>query len=101
MSTFQFTFVGTMENTDIQLPRANYPDNPLHGVKLKEVLTYLVEQYDWEGLGALIDINCFTTRPSMKSSLRFLRKTPWARIKVEQLYLDTIEKHPPLADKAT
>ncbi len=90
MSTFQFTFVRTMEETDKQLPRANYPDNPLHGVKLKAILELLVEKYDWEGLGALIDINCFTVRPSMRSSLRFLRKTTWARIKVEQLYLDTI-----------
>ncbi len=68
------------------------PNNPLHGVKLSEILDHLVDQYDWEGLGALIDINCFTNNPSKKSSLKFLRRTPWARAKVEQLYLDTIGK---------
>ncbi len=68
------------------------PNNPLHGVKLAEILDFLVDQYDWEGLGALIDINCFTSNPSKKSSLKFLRRTPWARTKVEQLYLDSIDK---------
>lgn len=65
------------------------PNNPLHGFTLESILTQLVDHYDWEGLGSKIDIRCFTNDPSIKSSLKFLRKTPWARQKVEQLYLDT------------
>ncbi len=65
------------------------PNNPLHGVKLADILDYLVDFYGWEILGQLIDINCFNSDPSIKSSLKFLRKTQWARDKVEQLYLDT------------
>ena len=64
-------------------------NNPLHGLTLESILTQLVDHYDWEGLGNKIDIRCFTNDPSIKSSLKFLRKTPWARQKVEQLYLDT------------
>jgi uncharacterized protein (DUF2132 family) len=64
------------------------PNNPLHGVKLVDILEFLVEEYGWEDLGAVIDIRCFNYDPSIKSSLKFLRKTPWARAKVEQLYLD-------------
>ena len=59
----------------------------LQGVTLEAILTQLVEQYGWEKLGIMIDIKCFTTEPSIKSSLKFLRKTPWARTKVEELYL--------------
>lgn len=66
------------------------PNNPLHGVKLKELLEYLVKIYGWETLGQKINIKCFTNKPSIKSSLVFLRKTPWARTKVEDLYLKTI-----------
>jgi len=66
------------------------PNNPLHGVKLADMLEYLHTQFGWEGLGELIDINCFQSNPSIKSSLKFLRRTPWARDKVEQLYLRTI-----------
>ena len=62
-------------------------NNPLHGVTLESILTYLVEYYGWEQLGRNININCFNTNPSMQSSLKFLRKTPWARKKVEDLYL--------------
>ncbi len=65
------------------------PNNPLHGVKLVEILDYLVDFYGWKKLGQRIDINCFNSNPSIKSSLKFLRKTQWARDKVEQLYLNT------------
>ena len=68
------------------------PNNPLHGVKLAEIVQYLVSVYGWEELGLRIKIRCFTTNPTIKSSLKFLRKTPWARTKVEQLYLRSIEK---------
>ncbi len=68
----------------------NQPNNPLHGVKLKEILEFLIQFHGWEGLGDRIAINCFLSNPSMGSSLKFLRRTPWARAKVEQLYLDTI-----------
>ena len=66
----------------------NQPNNPLHGVKLLDILESLVAHYDWEGLALKININCFKKDPSIKSSLKFLRKTPWARDKVEQLYLE-------------
>lgn len=61
--------------------------NPLEGVTLEMMVTALVENYGWERLGEKIRINCFIENPSIKSSLKFLRKTPWARTKVEQLYL--------------
>jgi len=70
---------------------ATQPNNPLHGVKLAEILQYLVSEYGWEELGLLIKINCFRSNPTIKSSLKFLRKTPWAREKVENLYLKTIK----------
>lgn len=60
----------------------------LEGVTLEQILLRLVEQYGWEGLGKMIDIRCFNSDPSIASSLKFLRKTPWARKKVEDLYLD-------------
>ncbi|MDT0689340.1 VF530 family protein [Salegentibacter sp. F188] len=65
-------------------------NNPLHGVKLVDILNVLVEKYGWDELGKRINIRCFTHDPSIKSSLKFLRKTPWAREKVEQLYLKSI-----------
>ncbi|MFA7553106.1 MAG: VF530 family protein [Spongiibacteraceae bacterium] len=65
------------------------PNNPLHGITLEQVVTQLFEHYGWEELGRLIDIRCFNSDPSIKSSLKFLRKTPWARSKVEALYLST------------
>ena len=68
------------------------PNNPLHGVRLIDILEYLVDEYGWEDLGYEIRINCFTNNPSIKSSLKFLRKTQWARDKVEQLYLRTIRE---------
>jgi len=61
--------------------------DPLHGVTLKMIVTRLVEKYGWEELGRKIKINCFTKDPGISSSLKFLRKTPWAREKVESLYL--------------
>ncbi len=68
------------------------PNNPLHGIKLSEILEFLVDFYGWEVLGEKIKINSFNSNPSIKSSLTFLRKTPWARDKVEKLYLKTIGK---------
>ena len=62
-------------------------NNPLHGLTLEMILTRLVERHGWEELGRRIDLNCFTHEPSLKSSLKFLRRTPWAREKVEALYL--------------
>ena len=62
-------------------------NDPLHGVTLQHVLTTLVEHYEWSGLAESIDIRCFKSDPSIKSSLTFLRKTPWAREKVEKLYV--------------
>lgn len=67
-------------------------NNPLHGVKLMEIVQYLVSIYGWEELGEIINIRCFNIDPSIKSSLKFLRRTPWARDKVEKLYLESIEK---------
>ena len=67
-------------------------NNPLHGVKLAEILEQLVEKHGWENLGKKININCFNNDPSIKSSLKFLRKTPWARDKVEALYIKTLIK---------
>jgi uncharacterized protein (DUF2132 family) len=66
------------------------PNNQLHGVKLADILEFLVNRYGWEEMGKRINIKCFTQDPSIKSSLKFLRKTPWARTKVEQLYLDSL-----------
>jgi len=65
------------------------PNNPLHGITLEMMVTRLEAHYGWEQLGRRIRINCFLSDPSIKSSLKFLRKTPWARAKVERLYLDT------------
>ena len=64
-------------------------NNPLHGLTLQTIVTKLVEHYGWEELGDRIRINCFISDPSVKSSLKFLRKTPWAREKVETLFVDT------------
>jgi uncharacterized protein (DUF2132 family) len=61
--------------------------DPLHGVTLEIMLTRLVEQYGWEKMGSTVDIRCFTNNPSIRSSLQFLRKTPWARARVEEMYI--------------
>jgi uncharacterized protein (DUF2132 family) len=65
-------------------------NNPLHGITLETQVTTLVEKFGWKELGQKITIDCFTNNPSIKSSLTFLRKTPWARAKVEKLYLSCI-----------
>lgn len=65
----------------------NQPYNPLHGITLKAIVEQLVEHFGFEALGKQIKIKCFTDNPSIKSSLTFLRKTPWARDKVEELYI--------------
>ena len=67
------------------------PNNPLHGKTLEAMLHRLVGHYGWKELGLRIKIRCFTDKPSIQSSLKFLRKTPWARKKVENLYLESIE----------
>ena len=66
---------------------AQQPRNPLHGVTLEAIVTALVDQYGWPGLDERIPLRCFAFEPSVKSSLKFLRRTPWAREKVEGLYL--------------
>jgi len=76
-----------MKHTDKQ-----QPNNPMHGVKLADVLEHLTKIYTWEQLHDKVKIRCFQNNPSIKSSLNFLRKTPWAREKVERLYLKTIRK---------
>ena len=68
------------------------PNNPMHGVKLATVLEVLVDYYGWEHLSYKVNINCFKHDPSIKSSLTFLRKTPWAREKVEGIYLELVKK---------
>ena len=65
--------------------------DPLHGITLEVIVTTLVERYGWQELGELIDIRCFQLDPSVTSSLKFLRRTPWARKKVEDLYIETIK----------
>lgn len=71
---------------------ADQANNPLHGVKLVDMLEMLVEKCGWEHLGEEVDIRCFTYDPSIKSSLKFLRKTPWAREKVERFYLHVLKR---------
>ncbi|MFT5082117.1 MAG: hypothetical protein ACI9Y1_000139 [Lentisphaeria bacterium] len=68
------------------------PNNPLHGITLERILIQLIEHYGWEELASHINVNCFKNDPSIKSSLKFLRKTPWARDKVEQLYVRTLHQ---------
>jgi uncharacterized protein (DUF2132 family) len=69
------------------------PNNPLHGITLEMILSQLVEKFGWVELGKIINIGCFTQNPSIKSSLTFLRRTPWARSKVEALYLKSISNN--------
>ncbi|BBO28485.1 hypothetical protein AltI4_28730 [Alteromonas sp. I4] len=71
------------------------PNNPLHGVTLEAVVTRLQVHYGWDGLAARVNVNCFNSDPSVKSSLKFLRKTQWAREKVEQLYISTFSESSP------
>lgn len=72
------------KNTDTQ------PNNPMHGIRLDTVLETLVDHFGWSALGSIIKINCFNNNPTMNSSLKFLRQTPWAREKVEELYLEVV-----------
>jgi uncharacterized protein (DUF2132 family) len=72
---------------------AEQPNNPLHGLTLEKILVSLQDFYGWEGLGERIRIRSFNYEPSIKSSLKFLRKTPWARKEVEDLFLYTLEKY--------
>ncbi|MFT5723391.1 MAG: hypothetical protein ACI9JN_000501 [Bacteroidia bacterium] len=78
------------------MKRNNTPEtqqnNPLHGVKLKDILSFLVDQLGWEALGNELNINAFLNNPTTNSSLKFLRQTPWARDKVEELYLTLLDK---------
>ena len=73
----------------------NQVNNPLHGVTLEMVVTRLVDRYGWEELAKRVNINCFKIDPSIKSALKFLRKTQWARDKVESLYLSMPEEQSP------
>ncbi len=79
------------ENQDDTQPNPQ-PNNPLHGVKLADILEHLVDTFGWQELGERINIRCFQSDPSIKSSLKFLRKTQWARDKVERLYLKSIRR---------
>jgi uncharacterized protein (DUF2132 family) len=72
---------------DPDLTRKPVANDPLHGLTLETILTHLVEKFGWETLAQKIKVKCFSIDPSIKSSLNFLRKTPWARTKVERLYL--------------
>ena len=74
------------------MTESSQPNNPLHGITLEAIVTHLVQQYGWAELGKRIPIKCFTNDPSVKSSLKFLRQTPWARKKVEELYLQSMIK---------
>ncbi|MHB1075772.1 VF530 family protein [Thiobacillus sp.] len=67
------------------------PNNPLHGITLEQLLKQLVAYYGWEALGQKIEIRCFTHDPSIASSLKFLRRTPWARDRVESLYIEMVQ----------
>ena len=81
-------------------PARAQPNNPLHGVTLEKILTVLREHYSWKELNQWVDLNCFFSHPSIKSSLTFLRKNGWARKKVEKLYLELVASLEP-ADSAS
>lgn len=81
-----------MANLSMGIKQSN---NPLHGITLEKVVIKLQEHYGWDELAHRINVNCFKNDPSVKSSLRFLRKTPWARDEVESLYIATFEKTSP------
>lgn len=70
---------------------SSQPNNPLHGITLEQIINDLVAHYGWEYMGYTVKIKCFTDNPSVKSSLTFLRKTPWARTKVEAMYLKMLK----------
>lgn len=77
-----------------------HPNDPLHGVTLEALLNNLVDRYGWAELAKRININCFKSDPSIKSSLKFLRRTPWARKEVEELYIDSLQHEPEPEPKA-
>jgi uncharacterized protein (DUF2132 family) len=72
---------------------AEQPNNPLHGKTLEAILNHLVAHYGWEEMCSRVRINCFYENPSVKSSLKFLRATPWARKKVEDMYIDSVQNN--------
>ncbi len=84
---------GFLETEESSKPNAmEQPNNPLHAKTLESIVLFLVEKYGWEVLGEELNMNCFKNEPSGKSCLKFLRKTPWAREKVEGFYLETISR---------
>lgn len=88
-------------NDDLTDHQTKTQRDPLHGVKLEAMLNYLVEMIGWKGMADQVKVNCFLSDPSIKSSLKFLRRTPWARDKVEALYIEQVTgdkvTRPPLA----
>lgn len=80
-------------------PPQKHDKNPLHGITLERMLNELVEHVGWERMGRRVKIACFTCEPSVSSSLKFLRRTPWARAKVEAMYLDSKARQPRKADR--
>ncbi len=78
---------------NIPMPDA-HPNDPLHGITLEKMLNQLVETHGWEELGRRVPVRCFLYDPSVKSSLTFLRRTPWARAQVEDLYREHLRTHP-------
>jgi uncharacterized protein (DUF2132 family) len=69
------------------------PNNPVHGIKLADMLSYLIDVYGWDGLADRINVRCFKFDPSVNSSLAFLRKTPWAKEELQQLYINTVTRN--------
>lgn len=95
VGAFQYPSFCTYGVASVRIVYMNdHPHDPLYGKTLQSIVEYLVEEYGWEDLGANIRIKCFIHDPSISSSLKFLRKTPWAREKVEELYLATVRRHP-------
>ena len=76
-------------------PSHDHPNNPLHGITLERILNELVDEWGWARMGRRVRIACFTSDPSVQSSLKFLRRTPWAREKVEAMYLDLARARKP------
>ncbi len=74
----------------VKLLSLDQTNNPLHGITLEQILNHLLAKYGWPELGRMIEIRCFNDDPSIKSSLKFLRKTPWARVRVEDIYLRSL-----------
>lgn len=79
-------------NSDVKVPSNSQANNPLHGITLEQILIFLVDTYGWIEMNRRVEINCFFSNPSIKSSLKFLRKNNWARLKVERMYLEAVCK---------